>query len=93
MKHSIAAILSLGLFASSVSAEVIKVLIPEMECQNCSNAIKDRLKKESGISKITPDVDTKVVTIETDDSVKFSDEQIVKLVKESGFDATEVKRN
>jgi len=86
-------IIAIERFCMQAVAESINVSVPEMECESCSNAIQGRLKKEAGVSKVTPDLDARVVKIETDDTVKFTDEQIKKLIKESGFDATDVTRN
>ena len=77
---------------SGAIAETIKVSIPDMECDHCSQAVEDRLKLEKDITKISIDLKERVVTIHTVDSVKIPDEKINALIKDSGFEAKSIER-
>lgn len=84
-------LLSFAIVSLSV-AETIKVSVPEMECENCSQAIEARLKQEKEISNITTDVKNRVVELKTADSVTISDEKLKEMFKDSGFEASTIER-
>jgi copper chaperone CopZ len=82
----------LSLAGAPAFAETIIVSVPEMECGNCSRAIETRLKQQKEVTAVSSDTTKREVTITTDDSTKFSDEEIKALIQDAGFDAGEVKR-
>lgn len=77
---------------SSAVAEKVRVSVPEMDCEHCSHAIEDRLKREKDISKVEIDLKSKEISIYTVDPTKISDEELRALIKDSGFEATTIVR-
>ena len=91
-KLSILTTLLVTVSIGSAIAETIRISVPEMECDNCSKAIKDRLKLEKDITKVSIDLKERVVTVNTADSAKVTDERLNALIKDSGFEAKSIER-
>jgi copper chaperone CopZ len=91
-KISLFLFVSFAVCLTNSLAETIKISVPEMECENCSHAVEDRLKQDKDITKISTDLKERVVTVYTVDSVKVSDEKLKALIKDSGFEATSIER-
>ncbi len=49
------------------------VKIPGMHCEGCVNLIKDVSMEEPGVQNIEIDLDTKIVTLEHDDTFDMAD--------------------
>lgn len=58
--------------------------VPEVSCEHCVRAITDELTKLSGVGRVGVDLETKLVTVEHDDSV--TDAQLREGIEEAGYD-------
>lgn len=63
------------------------VNIPNISCEHCTNTIERELSELKGIIKVKAEADTKMVTIEWDESATDW-KQIADLLDEIGFAAT-----
>jgi copper chaperone CopZ len=60
------------------------VNIPNISCQHCTNTIERELSELKGVIKVKAEADTKMVTIEWDESATDWN-QIADLLNEIGF--------
>lgn len=47
--------------------------VPDVSCEHCVNAITGELQKIDGVSKVDVNLDSKLVTVESDDRVTDAD--------------------
>jgi copper chaperone CopZ len=59
--------------------------VPGMTCGHCTGAVTDELNKIMGVTKIEVDLDTKIVSIESESHVEW--ELIAAAIDEAGFEA------
>lgn len=59
--------------------------VPGMTCGHCTGAVTDELNKIMGVTKIEVDLDTKIVSIESESQVEW--ELIAAAIDEAGFEA------
>ena len=59
--------------------------VPGMTCGHCTGAVTDELNKIMGVTKIEVDLDTKIVSIESESNVEW--ELIAAAIDEAGFEA------
>jgi copper chaperone CopZ len=73
-----------------VSKKTVKIKCTEMTCDGCKRSITKSINSLKGIEKLNIDLETKIITVEFDDS--GTDEQsIVNAVIEAGYDAELLK--
>jgi len=58
--------------------------VPDVSCEHCVNAIKGELGKIDGVSNVDVNLDTKLVTVQSSDSV--SDADLRAGIEEAGYD-------
>ncbi len=56
-----------------------------LACPYCAYGIEKKFKAMKGVEKIDVDLDKGLVTVETDDQTVFTDQQMKKFFKDSGF--------
>ncbi len=82
----------LALFASfSALAETVQVNVSGMVCSMCAQGIKKKFTK-LGVKKIDVNLDTKVVTIETEKAGELTDKLVKETIEESGYAVANLKR-
>lgn len=59
--------------------------VPGMTCAHCTGAVTEELNKITGVTKIEVDLDTKIVSIESESQVEW--ELIAAAIDEAGFEA------
>lgn len=84
--------LILFLIMSISFAETVKVNVPGMVCQMCVYGMKKNFKNavNNPEKDIKVDLDKKIVTVNL--SKKLSDEEILKRVKDAGYNAQTITR-
>ena len=75
---------------SSYAEKTIKIKCTEMTCDGCKRSITRSINGLQGIAKLDINLETKVITVDFDDS-KTSEQNIINAVVEAGFDAEIVK--
>lgn len=58
--------------------------VPDVSCEHCVKAITGELTKIGGVSKVDVNLDSKMVTVEADDSV--ADAALRAGIDEAGYD-------
>lgn len=56
-----------------------------LACPYCAYGIEKKFKAIKGVEKIDVDLDKGLVTVDTDDQTVFTDQQMKKFFKDSGF--------
>lgn len=93
MKKLILLVFALFLAFVSQSQTLKKVVFktePEIECQNCVKRIKDNVRFVKGVKTISPDLKTKLVTIQYD-SKKSTLDDLVSAFSKIGYKVTVVE--
>ncbi len=88
-------ILILGLILSlhqTAFAEVINVTVKGMVCSFCAQGIKKSFGKIEAVEKVEPNLENKVVVINTKKDKNLSDEEITKTITDSGFEVSKIER-
>ena len=69
----------------------IKLEVEQLECTSCANNIDDFLQKQKGVNSWEIDIFSKSIELDYDETVYPSTDDIVKLIKKSGFDAEPIE--
>lgn len=59
--------------------------VPEVSCEHCKSSIEGALQPVAGVASATVDVESKVVTVDFDDSVVGKDE-LVQAINDAGYE-------
>lgn len=73
-------------------AESIKVTVNGMVCSMCAQGIEKKFKKMDAVKEIKVDLDNKIVILETKDKQDIEDAVITKMITESGYNVSNIKR-
>lgn len=66
----------------------IELIVPEMSCQHCVNAITGEVSQLRGVRNVAIDLGTKHVRVDADESV--TSQAVVEAVNEAGYDEVTV---
>ncbi|HEY3297301.1 MAG TPA: heavy-metal-associated domain-containing protein [Armatimonadota bacterium] len=66
----------------------VRYKAPEISCEGCANAIKRALGSSAGIRSVEVVVETKMVTVDYDES-KIKPEHIRNLLADAGYEVAE----
>ncbi len=79
------------LLSFSAMAETVQVNVSGMVCSMCAQGIKKKFTK-LGVKKIEVNLDTKVVSIETEKAGEITDKVVKETIEESGYAVADLKR-
>ncbi len=79
------------LVSFSAMAETVQVNVSGMVCSMCAQGIKKKFTK-LGVKMIDVNLDTKVVTIETEKAGELTDKVVKETIEESGYAVADLKR-
>ena len=87
MKRTVLAIFLFLLLAQGAWAagKHYEMRVDGLACPFCAYGIEKKFKAMKGVEKIDVDLDKGLVTVDTDDQTVFTDQQMEKLFKDSGF--------
>ena len=71
---------------------IVYVSVNGLVCDFCARSIEKMFEKKKAVSRISVDLENMLITIFLKDNQKLNDETIIELIKDSGYDVTEVKR-
>ncbi len=71
---------------------IVYVSVNGLVCDFCARSIEKMFEKKEAVSRISVDLENMLITIFLRDNQKLNDETITELIKDSGYDVTEVKR-
>lgn len=77
--------------AGTAFAETVQVNVSGMVCSMCAQGIKKKFTKLE-VKKIEVNLDTKVVTIETEKAGELTDKVVKETIEESGYAVANLKR-
>lgn len=81
-----------ALLSFSAFAGEINVKVSGMVCSMCAQGIKKKFSKMDSVKNIDVNLDNKIVLIQTKDGQAISDEQINEVIKEAGYNVTNIER-
>lgn len=79
------------LVSMSAFAETVTVGVNGMVCSMCAQGITKKLKALK-VEQLVVDLDNKVVSFSTPDSLKVSDDKIKAVIKDAGYAVTDITR-
>ncbi len=71
---------------------IVYVSVNGLVCDFCARSIEKMFEKKEAVSRILVDLENMLITIFLKDNQKLNDETIIEIIKDSGYDVTEVKR-
>ena len=71
---------------------IVYVSVNGLVCDFCARSIEKMFEKKEAVSRISVDLENMLITIFLKNNQKLNDETIIELIKDSGYDVTEVKR-
>lgn len=87
IKHLLAIVTGTFIISSAAMAADVQydLNIDGITCPFCVATSEGALKKIDGVKKVSSDIDTGVISVCTDESVVFTDDQLKKLFLDKGF--------
>lgn len=73
-------------------AKPITIQVKGMVCGFCAQGIEKKFKALSEIAKVDVSLETKLVSLDTKEGKDVSDDQIKKIVTESGYEIVKIER-
>jgi copper chaperone CopZ len=80
------------IFPSAVQAETILASVNGLVCSFCATGIEKTFKAQAAVEAVKVDLDSKLVTINTRPKQTMDDITITKLLTDSGYTVTDIKR-
>ena len=77
---------------SIAETQTITVGVKGMTCGFCTRGIRKRFEKLPAVESATPNLDDKNVVLKLKDGQEITDEQIKKIVDDSGYETTAINR-
>ena len=71
---------------------IVYVSVNGLVCDFCARSIEKMFEKKEAVSRISVDLENMLITIFLKNNQKLNDETIIEIIKDSGYDVTEVKR-
>ncbi len=90
MKKAIITVLCL--LSLPTYAVKINVKVSGMVCSMCAQGIKKKFSKIDSIKEINVNLDNKIVQIQTKDAQNITNDQINDVIKEAGYNVTNIER-
>jgi len=79
-------------FSSAAQAETILASVNGLVCSFCATGIEKTFKAQTAVEAVKVDLDSKLVTINTRPKQTMDDATITKLLTDSGYTVTDIKR-
>lgn len=85
---------TLAAFTSVASfADAIHVKVDGMVCSFCAQGINKKFKAEPRLEKVKVDLDAKSIELITKSDKNLTDQEITKVIEDSGFNVVSIERN
>jgi mercuric ion binding protein len=92
MRNFLVALITVTLISSSAYAETIKATVNGLVCAFCATGITKTFKAQPAVADVKVDLENKLVTINTKSLQDIDDATITKLLTDSGYTVTDIKR-
>ncbi|HXH29258.1 MAG TPA: heavy metal-associated domain-containing protein [Bacteriovoracaceae bacterium] len=85
-------ILGLLLVGQAAFAKDISVKVSGMVCSMCAQGIKKKFSQIKEVKEINVNLDTKIVSIKTNEDQDLKDEKIKEIITEAGYNVASIER-
>ncbi len=86
-------LIGIAAFSASGFADEIHVKVNGMVCSFCAQGITKKFKAESRLEKVKVDLNAKSIELTTKADATLSDNEITKVIEDSGFNVVSIERN
>ncbi len=86
------AFLILGLLPALAQAKLITVQVNGMVCAFCAQGIEKKFKALPEVASIKVSLETKKVEVDTKEGKEITEDQIKKIITESGYEIVKIER-
>ncbi len=80
------------IISGSAYAETIKASVNGLVCSFCATGIEKTFKKRPEVNSVHVDLNSKLVTVETNPDKKLDDATVTKLIEDAGYSVTKISR-
>jgi len=80
------------LLPSTVFAEDITIRVNGMVCAFCASGIEKTFNSNKAVESVDVDLDTKIVKVSVKDNATLSDEELTKMIVQSGYSVVAIER-
>lgn len=84
--------ITFGLSSLAMAAQNVTLQTTGMTCEVCSGAIKGAFQEIEGVESVEADHETGLVTLSIADDSTLTDDALIAVVKNAGFDVESVTR-
>lgn len=80
------------LMSSMTYAEVLNVKVKGMVCAFCANGLEKKFKKLDGLKSVKVSLKTKLITAKFEGKVPLNNDELKKLIVDSGYNVASIER-
>lgn len=88
----IATLLFLSFLTTSLLAGEIQVKVNGMVCSLCAQGIEKKFKSHREVKSVKVNLDQKIVSLETQEGLDLTDQQVTKIIQEAGYNVAKIER-
>mgnify|MGYP001361684727 CR=1 FL=1 len=74
------------------NSEILKISVNGLVCDFCARSIEKMFKKRESVESINLNLEKMLITIKLKDSYNLNNEEITKLIENSGYEVTAINR-
>ncbi len=74
------------------NSEILKISVNGLVCDFCARSIEKMFKKKESVESIDLNLEKMLITIKLKDSYNLNNEEITKLIENSGYEVTAINR-
>lgn len=78
--------------AAGPSTEKVLVTVNGMVCSFCAQGIEKKFKSRAEVESVEVDLDHKIVDLKFKEGKNLNDGEIIKIIKDSGYDVVSIKK-
>lgn len=85
-------VITLMLLTTNVFAKEITIKVSGMVCSMCAQGIKKKFSQIKEVKSIDVNLDSKLVSVKTDDSQDITDDKIKEIITGAGYNVASIER-
>ena len=74
------------------NSEILKISVTGLVCDFCARSIEKMFKKKESVESINLNLEKMLITIKLKDGYNLNNEEITKLIANSGYEVTDINR-
>ncbi len=90
--HILIALFTITITTPALAGQTITVGVNGMVCDFCARALEKVFAKQDAVESISVNLDEKTVLVNVKDAETISDEDVTKLINDSGYDVRSITR-